>query len=89
MIQSDLLNETHASVLVCPITTALANSPALRLEVHPSSANGLVATSQIMADKLLAIRVDRIANRIGRLEAADMLSLDRAVALVLGLTLHS
>ncbi len=52
VVQTDLLNDTHASVVVCLITSSLVDAPLLRLTVEPSERNGLRRRSQVMVDKL-------------------------------------
>ncbi len=83
--QSDLFNATHASVVVCPLTTHLIGSPLFRLSVSPSENNGLAAQSQVMVDKLTAIRTERIRDTIGRLETGYIANLDEALRLWLAL----
>lgn len=85
VVQSDLFNETHGSLLVCLLTTELIEAPLFRLTVQPSPANGLREASQIMVDKLLALPRDRIRDRIGTLDDAMLLALNRSLALMLGL----
>ncbi len=53
VVQTDLLNDTHASVVVCLVTSALVDAPLLRLSVEPSARNGLQRRSQVMADKVV------------------------------------
>ncbi len=85
IVQSDLFNTTHASVLVCLLTTDLIDAPLFRLPLLPTPANGLREPSQIMVDKLLALSRDRIRERIGAADDETLLSLNRALALMLGL----
>src|ERR1700722_2502244 len=85
VVQSDLFNGTHASIIVCPFTTTLVDAPTIRLTVTPDEANGLRETSQIMVDKLLALPCDRIRERIGSADDETLLRLNRALALMLGL----
>src|SRR6516162_1972577 len=80
VVQTDLLNDTHASVVVCLVTSTLLEAPLLRLTVEPSSRNGLHQRSQIMADKLVTVRREKIGARIGVLEEETMLGLSRALA---------
>jgi mRNA interferase MazF len=40
VVQTDLLNDTHASVVVCLVTSTLLEAPLLRLTVEPSPRNG-------------------------------------------------
>ena len=85
VVQSDLFNATHASLLVCLLTTELVDAPLFRLTVAPSPANGLREVSQIMTDQLLALPRDRIRERIGADDDETLLALNRALALILGL----
>jgi mRNA interferase MazF len=85
VVQTDLLNDTHASVVVCLVTSTLLEAPLLRLTVEPSPRNGLRERSQIMADKLVTVRREKIGARIGVLEEETMLGLSRALAFVMGI----
>ena len=85
VVQSDLFNPTHSSIVVCPITTHLVESPLFRLAVSPDPGNGLRTESQIMVDKLVALRADRIRKRIGTLQPSELRDLDRALRVWLAL----
>ena len=85
VIQSDVFPEQHAPVIVCQMTSTLEDAPDFRLTVEPSRENGLWTTSQIMADKPVTVRRERIGSRIGRLDRRDMTRLNSALAFVLGL----
>ena len=56
-----------------------------RITVEPAPQTGLRVRSQVMADKPVTVRRERIGQRIGRLEAVDMTRLNAALALVMGL----
>lgn len=85
IVQSDLFNETHASVTVAPVTSTIVNAPLFRLAVEPSPRNGLRALSQVMVDKVTAVRRERIGASIGELEPELMMRINRALALWLGI----
>jgi len=85
VIQSDLFNETHASVTVVPLTSTLVDAPIFRLTVEPSPANGLRSLSQLMIDKITIVSRTRIAQSIGRLEDDFLLRVSRALALWTGI----
>jgi mRNA interferase MazF len=85
IVQTDALPESHASVVVCRLTSELADAPDFRVAIEPSEANGLRITSQIMADKPVTIRRERVGQRIGRLGRAEMTRLNTALAFVMGL----
>ncbi len=85
VVQTDLLNDGHSSVVVCLMTSDVVDAPLLRIDVAPAPDNGLRKASQIMIDKLVTFRRDRIGERIGVLDDPTMLRLDRALAFLLGL----
>ena len=73
VIQSDALARTD-SLLVCPITTTLRDAPLHRLDLAADQATGLHTSSQIMADKIVAVRRERCGAPIGRVDAATLLT---------------
>jgi mRNA interferase MazF len=85
IIQSDLFNETHASVTIVPVTSTLVDAPIFRLTVDPSPTNGLRSLSQLMIDKVTTVSRTRVAQNIGRLEDDLLLRVSRALALWVGI----
>ena len=85
IVQTDAFPESHASVVVCQLTSELVDAPDFRVSVDPTPENGLRVKSQVMADKPVTIRRDRIGQRIGRLGNQEMTKLSAALAFVLGL----
>jgi mRNA interferase MazF len=85
VIQSDLFNETHVSITVAPVTSTLVDAPLFRPTVEPARPTGLRAVSQIMVDKVMTVRRDRIGKSIGRVEDETMLRVNRALALWFGI----
>ncbi|MBF0268329.1 MAG: type II toxin-antitoxin system PemK/MazF family toxin [Alphaproteobacteria bacterium] len=85
IVQSDAFPRNFASVIVCQMTSELADAPDFRITVDPSPENGLRLPSQVMADKPVTIRRERVGQRIGRLSAADLARLNSALAFVMGL----
>jgi mRNA interferase MazF len=85
VVQSDLFNDTHASLSIAPITSTLVNAPLFRVTLEPSPANGLRSISQVMVDKLTAVKRDRINEVVGRIDDETMLRLSRAIALWFGI----
>jgi len=71
-------------VVVCQLTSELAEAPDFRITIDPQRENGLRLTSQVMADKPVTIRRERIGQKIGRLDNQDMARLSAALAFVLG-----
>lgn len=84
VIQSDQFSGT-ASVVVLPITSTLMEAPLLRLTVEPDPGNGLRATSQVMLDKPMTVKADKIGPAFGTLDDATVVSVNRSLALFLGL----
>lgn len=85
IVQTDALPARHASVVVCQMTSEPGQPADFRIPVEPSTANGLRERSEIMADKPVAIRRERIGRRIGQLEHGDIARLNVALAFVMGL----
>lgn len=85
VVQSDAFPETHASVVVCQLTSELADAPDFRVLIEPKPENGLRLRSQVMADKPVTVRRERIGRKIGRLGSEDLARLNAALAFVLGL----
>ena len=85
IIQSDAFPATHPSVVICQMTSEIAGASEFRVTIEPSEANGLRVPSQIMADKPITVRRQRIGRPIGRLAPADIRRLDTALAFVIGL----
>ena len=86
IVQSDAFPHQHASVILCQMTSTLADAPDFRVTIAPSETNGLKRTSQIMADKPVTVRRERISARIGRLEARHVRRLNRTLAFCMGLS---
>lgn len=85
VVQSDLLNPTHDSVAVCLVESGLlTGGSSFRIPVAPSLGNGLDRPSEVMIDKIAAIKVGRMRRTIGRLDDATMEAVDRALLFVLG-----
>ncbi len=80
VMQSDLYNPTHASVMVLPITTHVLDAPLFRIPIAPGKLNGLKQPSQIMVDKLTAVRRDRLRQRVGHVSAAVMARIEASLA---------
>jgi mRNA interferase MazF len=85
IVQTDAFPQEHASVIICQMTTALADAADFRVLIEPDERNGLRERSQIMADKPVTIRRDRIGQIIGRLGDDDIRLINAALAFALGL----
>jgi len=74
-----------ASVALCPFTTDPTDAPFFRLLVEPGPGNGLDAPSRIMVDKITTVRRSRLGAKIGMLDDANVLRLNRALVVFLGI----
>jgi mRNA interferase MazF len=84
VIQSDLFAR-HPSVTILPVTAELRPIETFRIAVNPSPKNGLRAPSQIMVDKAHTIPRDKAGVPFGELELRTLRSVDRSLAVFLGL----
>lgn len=85
IVQTDALPAEHASVVVCQMTSGLTDASDFRVTIEPSEKNGLRARSQVMADKPVTIRRERVGKLIGHLEEKDVARLNIALAFIMGL----
>lgn len=85
VVQADIFNENAPSYTVCLFTTELIEAPLIRLTVIPTKQNALKETAQIMTDKIMTVKGERIRQKIGRISELGIRDLDRALRLWLGL----
>ena len=85
IIQSDLFNKTHPTVTLLPLTSEIRSAPQFRITVEPSATNGLRLVSQIMVDKPMTFRRDKIKEPFGRMDDETMLRVGRALAVWVGI----
>lgn len=84
IVQDDRF-DAAASVTVCPLTTNPIDAPLMRIFVEPSSRNGLDQPSRLMVDKVTTVPRTTLAEHLGRLPEADLVQLNRALIVFLGL----
>ena len=84
VVQADVFAE-HPSVTVLPVTSALVAAPLLRITLQPSADNGLTKPSQVMVDKALTVKRDKLGPAFGHIEADTMVEVDRCLAVFLGI----
>lgn len=73
------------SVTICPFTTDRTEAPLFRLEIEPSAGNGLRETCRLMVDKSTTVSRTKVGDRIGVLDDPDVVRLNRAVVVFLGM----
>jgi mRNA interferase MazF len=67
------------------MTSDVVDAPDCRVMIEPNEKNGPRIRSQVMADKPVAVRRERIGQLVGRLADADIGRLNIALAFVMGL----
>jgi mRNA interferase MazF len=84
VVQANQFNE-HSSVTVLPVTSTLFAAPLLRVTIQPSAENGLQKPSQVMVDKALTIKRDKVGPAFGHIDAKLMIEVERCLAVFLGI----
>jgi mRNA interferase MazF len=84
IVQDDRFDGTD-SLTLCAFTTDPTDAPLLRLEVGPSATNGLRSACRLMVDKVTTVPKSRLGKRVGRLDDEDVVRLNRALVVFLGL----
>jgi mRNA interferase MazF len=84
VIQDDDFDAT-SSVTICAFTTTPAEAPLFRISVEPSDRNGLDTASKLMADKITTVPKRKVGTRIGSLDDEDVVRMNRAILVFLGL----
>ncbi len=84
IIQEDSFDAT-ASITICAFTSDETEAPLFRLLIEPSETNGLRSPSRLMVDKVTTVSKGKLGAKIGRLDDADLLRLNQAVLVFLGL----
>lgn len=68
------------SLTVLPITSTLVDAPLLRINLEPNKDNDLQQASQVMIDKILTVKGEKIGPRIGRINSEQLLEIERCLA---------
>jgi mRNA interferase MazF len=84
VILQDARFDATASITICAVTTDPTDAPLFRLLIEPDASNGLRAPCRLMVDKI-TVPKPKVGARMGRLDDEDILRLNRAVVVFLGL----
>ena len=84
ILQDDRFDKTD-SMTVCAFTTDPTDAPLFRLPVQPNETNGLRAVSRLMVDKITTLPKAKIGSPVGLLDDQDIVRLNRAVLVFLGI----
>lgn len=84
IVQDDSFDGTD-SVTICAFTTDETDAPLFRLPVEPNERNGLRVSCRLMVDKITTVPKSKVGSHIGRLDDEDILRLNQAALVLLGL----
>jgi mRNA interferase MazF len=84
IVQDDSFDGTD-SVTICAFTTDDTDAPLFRLPVEPNERNGLRIPCRLMVDKITTVPKSKVGTHVGRLDDEDVLRLNQAVLVFLGL----
>jgi mRNA interferase MazF len=79
VLQSDVFNDTHASITICPITSDCVDAPLFRVSRPAGQRTGLQRPSQVMVDKVVSVPREAIGRTIGRTESTELDQVRRAL----------
>ena len=83
IIQSDQFSEQE-TVTILLVSSTLVDAPLLRISVKPDQKNGLQKVSQVMIDKAMTVKKDKLGEVFGSASDEVMLAVGRALAVFLG-----
>lgn len=86
IVQDDSFDATD-SITICAFTTDETDAPLFRLPIKADGRNGLRSACRLMVDKITTVPKSKAGHRIGRLNDEDMVRLNRAMIVFLGLAI--
>ena len=84
IVQEDRFDSTN-SITLCVFTTDPTDAPLLRMLIEPTDRDGFSSASRLMIDKVTTVPKARLGKRIGKLNDEDVVRLNRALTVFLGL----
>lgn len=85
IVQDDNFDATN-SITICAFTTDPIDAP-LFLVVEPNERNGLRSRYRLMVDKITTVPKAKMGARVGRLDDEDMVRLNQAMTVFLGMAI--
>src|SRR5260370_1262783 len=85
VIVQDNSFDATSSITVCAFTTDETDAPLFRPLIEPNQRNGLHAPCRLMIDKITAVPKTKVGEPIGRLDDEDILRVNQAILVFLGL----
>ena len=83
VIQSDLFDTDTLTVLL--LSSTIVDTPLIRIMVQPTPSNALNSPSQIMIDKAMTLKREKIGRVFGSIEDETLIAVNRSLAVFLGL----
>jgi mRNA interferase MazF len=84
IVQDDRFDAT-GSITICAFTTDPTDAPLFRLIFEPNERNALLSTCRLMVDKITTVPKAKVGRRVGRLDDEDMVRLNQAMMVFLGM----
>lgn len=84
VLQADQYDE-HATVTILPVTSTQVAAPLFRITLQPTPENGLQKASQVMVDKTMTVKRDKVGPPFGRIDTSSMIEIERCLAVFLGI----
>ncbi len=84
VIQADQF-DAHDTVTVLPVTSTLVAAPLLRITVQPDAGNGLQKPSQVMVDKAMTVKRNKLGRSFGRIDVDALVAVERCLVVFLGI----
>jgi len=88
IVQDDSFDATD-SITICAFTTDPTDAPLFRLVMEPNERNGLRAPCLLMVDKITTVPKVKMGTRVGRLDDEDMVRLNQAMTVFLGMAVSA
>ncbi|WP_105429384.1 type II toxin-antitoxin system PemK/MazF family toxin [Neorhizobium sp. T6_25] len=83
VIQSDLFDTDTLTVLL--LSSTIVDTPLIRIMVQPTPSNALNSPSQIMIDKAMTLKREKIGRVFGSIEDETLIAVNRSLAVFFGL----
>jgi mRNA interferase MazF len=80
IVQSDLFNDTHSSLTICPITSEVIDAPLFRVSLPPGKRTGLDVASQVMADKMVSVPRSAVSRAVGHCDSEELGAVSEALS---------
>ncbi|WP_105418701.1 type II toxin-antitoxin system PemK/MazF family toxin [Neorhizobium sp. T25_27] len=83
IIQSNLFDTDTLTVLL--LSSTIVDTPLIRIMVQPTPSNALNSPSQIMIDKAMTLKREKIGRVFGSIEDDILVAVNRSLAVFFGL----